>query len=102
MAEKKDLDFPRHWVEFVDPEDDTNLYKCDLTWLTSRWTCIWGRGCKGVDAGSPDVGCCTFGAHIADNDDRKLVERQVKNLTPEIWQNHAEVIAQLFTKREVF
>lgn len=90
MAEKTDLDFPRHWVEFVDPEDDTNLYRCDLTWLTSSWTCIWGRGCKGIEAGSPDVGCCAYGAHIADNDDRRLVEKQVKKLTPEIWQNYAE------------
>jgi hypothetical protein len=84
---EKDLDFARAWIEFVDPEDDTNLYKCDLTWLTSRWTCIWGRGCKGIDANNPDVGCCNLGAHIADKEDEKNTKKYIKLLTPEIWQN---------------
>ncbi len=44
------LDFPRQWVEFVDPADPAHLIKADLTWLTSRWTCIFGRGCAGIDA----------------------------------------------------
>lgn len=90
MAEKKDLDFPRHWVEFVDPEDETNLYKCDLTWLTSSWTCIWGKGCKGIEAESPDVGCCAYGAHIADKEDYDQVVSYIDQLTPEIWQNYDE------------
>jgi hypothetical protein len=90
VAEKKDLDFPRQWVEFVDPEDDTNLYKCDLTWLTSRWTCIWSKGCKGIESDSPDVGCCAYGAHIADKDDYDQVQKYIKKLTPDIWQNYDE------------
>ena len=45
---KVDLDFPRQWVEFTDPADAKNLIKADLTWLTSRWTCIFGRGCQGI------------------------------------------------------
>jgi hypothetical protein len=32
------LDFPRAWVEFDDPADETQRYRCDLTWLASRWT----------------------------------------------------------------
>ncbi len=45
-----DLDFPRAWVEFADPEDADQVFRCDLTWLTSRWTCIFGRGCQGIYA----------------------------------------------------
>lgn len=90
MAEQKSLDFPRQWVEFVDPEDDTNLYKVDLTWLTSRWTCIWGAGCKGIDKDNPDVGCCNLGAHIADKDDLKQTKKYAAMLTPDIWQNYEE------------
>lgn len=90
MAEQKNLDFPRQWVEFVDPEDDTNLYKCDLTWLTSRWTCIWGRGCKGIDKNNPDVGCCTLGAHIADKEDLKQTKKYAAMLTPDIWQRYED------------
>ena len=87
MPEKK-LDFPRHWVEFVDPSDETNLYRCDLTWLTSKWMCIWGQGCKGIDAQNPDVGCCHHGAHFADKEDFKNTKKYVELLTPEIWQNY--------------
>lgn len=89
VPEKK-LDFPRQWVEFIDPLDDTNLYRCDLTWLTSRWTCIWGNGCKGISAENPDVGCCTFGAHFSDKEDIKNTKKYVKLLTPEVWQNYKE------------
>ena len=31
------LDFPRSFVEFIDPADENQLFRCDLTWLTSRW-----------------------------------------------------------------
>ena len=40
------LDFPRQWVEFVNPEDDEEIFRCDLTWLLSSWTCIFGSGCS--------------------------------------------------------
>ncbi len=42
--------FARDWIEFADPNDDDEIFKCDLTWLTSFWTCIYGDGCKGVFA----------------------------------------------------
>ena len=40
------LDFPRAWVEFDDPGKKSRRYRIDLTWLTSRWTCIFGSGCR--------------------------------------------------------
>ncbi len=81
-----DLGFPRTWLEFVDPEDDTRIFRCDATWLTSRWTCIFGRGCKGIVANAPDFGCCTLGAHFSDKDDRRRVKAAAKQLTDEVWQ----------------
>jgi hypothetical protein len=80
------LDFPRAWVEFVDPDDPEQVYRCDLTWLTSRWTCIFGRGCRGLYADRPDDGCCTLGAHFADKDDIRRVRSYAKQLTDEDWQ----------------
>ncbi len=81
------LDFPRAWVEFVDPADSDQVFRCDLTWLTSRWTCIFGNGCKGIYADQPaGVGCCTLGAHFSDKDDEKRVKKFVRELTPETWQ----------------
>jgi hypothetical protein len=80
------LDFPRAWVEFSDPVDADQVFRCDLTWLTSNWTCIFGSGCKGIYADRPDDGCCTLGAHFSDKDDEKRVKKWAKELTPEQWQ----------------
>jgi hypothetical protein len=63
------MGFPRAFVEFGDPADPDQVFRCDLTWLTSRWTCIFGRGCQGIYADRPDDGCCTLGAHFSDEED---------------------------------
>ena len=81
-----DLVFPRAWVEFVNPDDDSEVLRCDLTWLTSHYECIFGRGCAGIYADAPDVGCCTLGAHFADTADEERVAGFVDRLTPELWQ----------------
>lgn len=83
-----DLDFPRAFVEFLDPADPRQLFRCDLTWLTSSWTCIYGSGCKGIVEGRPDDGCCTHGAHFSDKKDEKRVKAYAKQLTPQTWQLH--------------
>jgi hypothetical protein len=80
------LDFPRAWVEFVNPDDEREVFRCDLTWLTSSYRCIFGGGCQGIYADSPDVGCCTLGAHFADKADEKRVAEHVARLTPQLWQ----------------
>ena len=41
----------------------------DVTFLLSRWTCIFGDGCQGVLTGpAPELvqGCCSYGAHFTD------------------------------------
>jgi hypothetical protein len=83
-----DLDFPRAWVEFADPDDSDQVFRCDLTWLTSRWTCIFGSGCRGIYQDRPDDGCCTLGAHFSEKSDEKRTMRAVKELTPATWQFH--------------
>ena len=85
-----ELVIPRAFVEFTDPADRTQVFKCDLTWLTSRWMCIFGQGCPGIYAERPDDGCCTLGAHFSDKEDEKRVRRYVKMLDPEHWQFHDE------------
>ncbi|MGQ0626097.1 MAG: hypothetical protein ACT4PP_15795 [Sporichthyaceae bacterium] len=81
-----DLDFPRAWAEFVDPDDAGQVFRVDLTWLTSRWGCIFGNGCQGIVEGRPDDGCCSLGAHFADPDDEKRVRKFAKDLTAADWQ----------------
>ena len=80
------LDFTREWVEFVDPANPEHHIRADLTWLCSRWTCIFGRGCHGVLEGRPDDGCCSHGAFFSDDEDLDRVKQYVKELTPETWQ----------------
>lgn len=80
------LGFPRAWAELTDPAEPDQVFRCDLTWLTSRWTCIFGRGCRGIYADRPDDGCCTLGAHFADADDEERVAEAVAALTDEQWQ----------------
>ena len=84
------LDFPRAWVEFVDPAEPTQILRCDLTWLTSRWACIFGAGCQGIYASRPDDGCCTLGAHYADRADERRVRSYAKQLSDEDWQLRKE------------
>ncbi|HET7799294.1 MAG TPA: hypothetical protein VFL38_02670 [Humibacillus xanthopallidus] len=88
MAEAP-LDLPRVWVEFTDPADENQRYRCDLTWLTSSWTCVYGSGCKGIYADRPDDGCCTLGAHFTDKDDLKRVAAAVAELGEDEWQYHS-------------
>jgi hypothetical protein len=85
-----DLVFPRAWVEFADPADPSQMFKCDLTWLTSNWMCIFGQGCQGIYADRPADGCCTLGAHFSDQDDEKRVRRFTKMLDREHWQFYDE------------
>jgi hypothetical protein len=81
------LDFPREWIEFADPADETHLIRADLTWLLSRWTCIFGKGCHGIIAGRASDGCCSHGAFFTDSDDEKRVRTAVKRLNPSTWQH---------------
>ena len=82
------FDYPREWVEFTDPADSEHLVRADLTWLLSRWTCIFGRGCHGIVAGRPDDGCCSHGAFFTDADDEKRVRKAASRLTKDTWQHY--------------
>ena len=60
----------------------------DLTWLLSTYRCRFGtEACLGIDAENPDVGCCTHGAFLTDEDDRATLRNVAEKLTAEEWQN---------------
>ena len=88
------LEFPRVWVEFTDPGDGDQVFRCDLTWLTSRWQCIFGSGCRGIYADSPDTGCCTLGAHFSDKADEERVAGWVERLDDELWERRTEALGR--------
>jgi hypothetical protein len=78
----------REWIVFPDPDDPQHEIRADLTWLLSTWTCIFGRGCHGINAEHPGDACCTHGAYFVDADDEKRVKYHAKRLTKETWERH--------------
>jgi hypothetical protein len=88
MAKVK-VPLDRHeWLSFEDP-DEERTWVWDLTFLLSKWTCIFGAGCKGVlteDSTELMQGCCSYGAHFTDEEDRDRVLEAAKTLTDEQWQ----------------
>jgi hypothetical protein len=87
--------FARDWVEFADPASPQEIFKCDLTWLTSYYTCIYGAGCCGVDADKPDAGCCSDGAYYSDADDETRTLKIAERLTPDMWQYYDEAHSKM-------
>jgi hypothetical protein len=77
------------WVSFEDPGEH-RTWVFDVTFLTSPWTCIFGRGCQGVLTGpAPELvqGCCSYGAHFTDDEDIARVEAAAARLTAAEWQH---------------
>jgi hypothetical protein len=79
------------WVSFADANDETWLF--DLSYFRSNWNCIFGSGCAGIEF-EPDVdghrGCCSYGAHFADEADLQRVMEVAAVLPPSVWQYHTE------------
>ncbi|HVM10737.1 MAG TPA: hypothetical protein VM345_19910 [Acidimicrobiales bacterium] len=76
------------WVSFEDDEEE-RTWVFDVTFLTSRWTCIFGNGCQGVLTGpAPELvqGCCSYGAHFTDDEDLAKIERIAAEMPAEHWQ----------------
>jgi hypothetical protein len=67
MSEVK-AGFARDWIEFSDPNNEDEIYKCDLTWLTSNWSCIYGD------------------AMFSDEADELRTLKAAEYLTPDMWQ----------------
>ncbi|MDO5628061.1 MAG: hypothetical protein Q4G43_07050 [Mobilicoccus sp.] len=87
-------------MEFDDPAQDGQRFRCDLTWLTSSYRCIYGAGCQGIDRTRPDDGCCVHGAHFSDDDDRERVEAVVRDLADHEWELREEAHEGGWTERE--
>ena len=79
---------PTEWVELIDERTHTT-YRFNVSWLLSGWECIYGRGCQGIrTAEAPELaeGCCSYGAHLRDADERDQVEAWAARIPDELWQ----------------
>jgi hypothetical protein len=80
------------WVSFEDPDEDRS-WRFDVTFLLSKWSCIYGSGCQGVLTGpAPEMeqGCCSYGAHFTGREDAARVRAASRTLTREQWQFYAD------------
>jgi hypothetical protein len=87
-------------VEFINPDDDEEVFRCDLTWLLSSWTCIFGSGCHGIVKNRPDDGCCSHGAYYSEKADEKRVEKFARQLTEDEWQYRKQGLKGGFSEVE--
>jgi hypothetical protein len=82
---------PSDLHEYVafDALDEHRTWVFDLTFLTSNWHCIYGDGCPGVlTQPAPELvqGCCSYGAHLIDEDDADAVRAAAERLDDRQWQ----------------
>jgi hypothetical protein len=72
--------------------DNGTTWRFDRDFLTSNWTCIWGRGCQGIldePAEHLGQGCCSVGAELVD-DEPQLLSALTAMLDPTHFQFAAE------------
>ncbi len=61
-----------HGIEEI--RDGETIWRFDTEFLASNWTCIWGRGCRGISpepAEQLGLGCCSIGADLGDDDEAR-------------------------------
>ena len=78
-----------------DPVDGT-VWHVDTTFMTSTWTCIWGRGCKGIlphEAEDLNQGCCSHGCQMLDEQESMNTAALALLLEPERFQFHDDAAA---------
>jgi hypothetical protein len=73
------------------PDGDTT-WRFDSSFLTSNWTCIWGRGCLGIlpqPAEELGQGCCSIGAELDGDDEARRIGALAATLDPSHFEHHA-------------
>ena len=79
---------------FIEVPDGETLWRFEPDFMRSNWTCIWGRGCKGIldhPAEHLQQGCCSVGAELTDLEEAMTVSALASTIPPELWQHAALV-----------
>jgi len=75
--------------------DGHTVWRFDREFLTSRWTCLWGRGCQGIGpepAAHLGLGCCSIGADLGDGDEARMIAALAATLEPDRFERQAEAL----------
>ena len=71
--------------------DGDTVWRFDVDFLRSRWTCIYGRGCLGIldqPAEHLGQGCCSVGAQLDGIDEAMNIAALGATLLPERFEHH--------------
>ena len=74
--------------EFIEVADGPTLWRFEPGFLQSNWTCIWGRGCKGIldhPAEELQQGCCSVGAELTDIEEAMTVSALAAAIPDGLW-----------------
>jgi hypothetical protein len=81
--------------DFIEINRGETIWRFERTFLESNWTCLFGRGCKGIltePAEELNQGCCSLGAHFGDGpageSEAMTVAAYAAMLTPEQFEYH--------------
>ena len=81
---------------FIEVADGETLWRFEPDFMRSSWTCIWGRGCKGIlDHPAEDLqqGCCSVGAELPDLEEAMTVSALASTIPQGLWQHASAVDA---------
>jgi hypothetical protein len=77
-------------------DDGGTVWRFDRDFLASRWTCLWGRGCRGIGPEPAEhlgLGCCSIGADLGDEDEARMIAALAATLAPDRFERHGEAAA---------
>ncbi len=81
---------------FIEVADGETLWRFEPEFMRSNWTCIWGRGCKGIldqPAEHLQQGCCSVGAELTNLEEAMTVSALASTIPPKLWQYASHVDA---------
>jgi hypothetical protein len=76
----------------IEVDAGETVWRFDRDFLTSNWTCIWGRGCRGILPESTEHlghGCCSIGADLDDVDEAMDLAAHAALLRAAEFEHHA-------------
>ena len=76
--------------------DGETVWRFDTSFLRSNWTCIWGRGCRGIlpePAEDLGQGCCSIGAELDGEEEAMTIGALAATLDPARFERHAQAAA---------
>ena len=77
----------------IEITDGSTRWRFERAFLTSTWSCIWGRGCLGIlpePAAELGHGCCSLGADLDGDDEARLISALAATLDPARFEHHDE------------